>query len=54
MQHTFHFFFFPVRHTPHSVCGQVAQLKKALVERGLPTNGLKAELAARLMGAMGY
>ncbi|CAB1120169.1 unnamed protein product [Ectocarpus sp. CCAP 1310/34] len=33
---------------------KVTQLKKALVERGLPTNGLKADLSARLMEAMGY
>ncbi|CAM9132232.1 unnamed protein product [Ectocarpus sp. 4 AP-2014] len=33
---------------------KVTQLKKALVERDLPTNGLKADLAARLMEAMGY
>lgn len=33
---------------------QVAKLKKALVERSLPTDGLKAVLAARLMEAMGH
>ncbi|CAM9314416.1 unnamed protein product [Pylaiella littoralis] len=33
---------------------KVAELKKALVERGLPTGGLKADLAARLMESEGY
>eukprot|EP00752_Nemacystus_decipiens_P007616 g6806.t1 len=33
---------------------KVAQLKQALVERGLPTNGLKADLASRLLEANGY